>query len=185
MHVVLADGPATEPVTVEELKAHLRINGDEDVLLASLIVAARLTLKAIRLAVNQSKLEYGFGQVAERLVALPLRPVRHINSIRVLKTPHDELPVSDYRLDNERDPARLHLNGNDLPPLQENALGIRVEFAVGFGTNSADVPKDLRFAVLQLAAHWYEIDDWAQVRGFAAVPPHIMSIVNAHRVARL
>ncbi len=47
MALVLTSGPATEPVTVAEAKAHLRLDSDaEDVLIASLIITSRLHLEA-------------------------------------------------------------------------------------------------------------------------------------------
>ena len=47
MPLVLTSGPAVEPVTLAEAKAHLRVDGSaEDTLIASLIVTSRLHVEA-------------------------------------------------------------------------------------------------------------------------------------------
>lgn len=186
MPAILLSGPAYEPVSVAELREHLRLGDGEDALLASLIAAARLTVEA------QSGLRL-IHQVWRMLlddwpreaIALPVSPVTQVLSVRVLGDSVLALSPSDYRLEGDTRPMRISFIGNHLPRPQYSAFGIQLDLQVGFGAKADAVPADLKLAVLKLAAHWYDIDDWSQVRGEGAMPPHVAMLVNAHRLPRL
>lgn len=186
MPAILLAGPANEPVSVAELRQHLRLGDGEDALLGSLIAAARLTVEA------QSGLRL-IHQVWRMMLddwpldglTLPVSPVTKVLGVRLLGDSVTALSPSDYRLERDTNPMRIYFIGNHLPRPQYSEFGIQLDFQVGFGAKADAVPEDLKLAVLKLAAHWYDMDDWAQVRGEGAVPPHVAMLVNAHRLPRL
>ena len=186
MRAFLISGPAAEPISVMRLREHLRLGGGEDALLSGLIVAARMTVEAqsgMRLISQQWRM--AIDNWRQSPLNLPVAPVQAIKSVEVLNTPINRLAASDYRLDTAQQPAQLSFIGNHLPLPDRPTGGIHITMSVGFGDAEDDVPQDLQLAVLQLAAHWYDVDDWAQCRGARAVPPHITGIVVAYRVPRL
>ena len=87
MPLILTSGPALEPVTVPEAKAHCRVDGTaEDVLIASLILTSRLHIEA---ALGLALITQSWKLLLDRWpnepsVAIPIRPVQSITSVRVL-----------------------------------------------------------------------------------------------------
>ena len=86
MPLVLTAGPAVEPVTLAEAKAHLRVDGTaEDTLIASLIVTSRLHVEAaVGLAlITQSWSYFLDAWPPGPALKLPLRPVQSIAAVRL------------------------------------------------------------------------------------------------------
>lgn len=158
MNRIILDGPAVEPVSLPEMRLFLRLDtGDEDDLVAALIVAARVTVEAAtRLALIRQTWRLrlpvplpGRVPTGGRAVALPLAPVIAVAAVRPVGGP--DLAAGLYRLDDAADPARL-VFCEDAPDL---GAGLEVDLAVGFGPDAACVPEPLRLAIRILAACLY------------------------------
>jgi uncharacterized phiE125 gp8 family phage protein len=158
MALVSQLNPAVEPISVAELKDHLRLDSvSEDGALASLITTARLQIEAaLSLALITQHWTWTFDQWPRRAsVELPLSPVQSILSFTVVRS--DGLmtvPPSATILDGNGIAARL-ITKEGWPAPSIKAQGIAITFAAGFGATAADVPAQLRHAVLLLATHWY------------------------------
>lgn len=151
--------PAIEPVTLVEVKTHLRLAHDcEDELLAGLVRAAR---EDVERATGIAMIEQSWRLVRDDWprdgrVLLMRHPVREILSVTLFGSEGEAsvLDPSDYMLDSISRPARLHF---DKPPQRLRAVnGIEIDFKAGFGEAGTDVPDLLRRAMLMLVAHWYE-----------------------------
>ena len=162
MPLVLTSGPAVEPVTLAEAKAHLRVDGTaEDTLIASLIVTARLNVEAAAgLALITQGWSYFFDAWPRGLVLkLPLRPVQAVAAVRLFDEngASTTLDPAAYLLDGAGSPPRLVRQGAlHWPKPGRVANGIEVAFTAGYGNAAADVPGPIRQAILLLVAHWYE-----------------------------
>jgi len=128
--------PGEEPVTLAEAKAFCRIDGaDEDALVDALIAAARLQVESLtgRALITQTwRLTMA---CAPRLVELPVIPVAALVAA----------------------PDGAVLQG-DAVLLVEPVDELTVDYTAGYGA-AADVPGDLKQAVLTLVAYWYENRD--------------------------
>lgn len=159
MTLIRTVDPSAEPVTLVEVKAHLRLDhASEDDLLAGLIRAAREELER---ATGLALLEQSWRLLLDRWpdngrVALALHPVREILSVTVFGADGEAAVVdpADYQADILSRPARLHFDTAAEPLRRMN--GIEIDFAAGFGEAGTDVPDLLRRAILILVAHWYE-----------------------------
>ena len=178
MPLVLTAGPAVEPVTLAEAKAHLRVDGTaEDTLIASLIVTSRLHVEAaLGLALITQSWSY-FLDAWPRgpELALPLRPVQSIAAVRSTPptSPSPSSPADTYLLDGAGAPAapRAPAARSPGPTPGRIANGIEIAFTAGYGDAAADVPAPIRQAILLLVAHWYEHREPHRHRPPAATRP--------------
>ncbi len=192
MSLVMTSGPALEPVSLAETKAHLRIDGTaEDALLQSLIITSRLHIEA---ALGLALITQSWGCFLDRWpkagrLVLPLRPVAAISHVRIW---------SDDGTSETLDPARFLLDGQGAPPrlvaldstldlARRRAInGIEIGFTAGFGGAPEDVPATIRHALLLLVAHWYENREPVQIgQSVAAVPAMVSELLGPYRRRRL
>jgi uncharacterized phiE125 gp8 family phage protein len=192
MPLILTSGPAAEPVTLAEAKAHLRVDGTaEDTLIASLIVTSRLHVEA---AAGLALITQGWSWYIDawppgHVLKLPLRPVQSIAAVRL----YDEAAAA-----TTVDPATYFLDGAAAPPrlVRHGALpwprpgrivnGIEIAFTAGYGTTAADVPPPIRQAILLLVAHWHEhrspLEEGAHP---APLPDMVSELLAPFRAVRL
>ena len=152
--------PATAPVTLEEVKDQLRLDGTaEDALLQRYIDAATDAIEG----------PYGIGVLMEsqtwafyldafpRVIRIPLFPVISVDEITYIDESGTEqtLPTSSYRVDTVSNPARINsASGETWPPtLFREPNAVKVKFTGGYNI----VPEPLRAAVILWVAHMYEI----------------------------
>jgi uncharacterized phiE125 gp8 family phage protein len=159
MTASLLSGPAIEPVTLDEVKAHLKLDGDaEDALLTSAIASARIYVEVAtrRSLITQTWRIYLDAWPRGRILELPVAPLLSVETILlydVAGVPH-ELDPASYRIDRASVPGRIHAAHRPAAALYEN--GVEIELTAGYGPAAADVPAPLRQAILMLVAHWYE-----------------------------
>jgi uncharacterized phiE125 gp8 family phage protein len=192
MSLVMTSGPALEPVSLAEAKAHLRVDGTlEDALVQSLIVTARLHIEA---ALGLALITQGWSYFLDRWpkagrLVLPLRPVAAISQIRVWNDEGvaETVPASHFLLDGQGFPPRL-VSTSGAPPLESGRAvnGIEVAFTAGFGATPGDVPATIRHALLLLVAHWYENREPVEIgQAVNAVPSMVSDLLAPHRRRRL
>lgn len=157
MHFERITGPAEEPVTLTEAKAHLRVVDDsEDTLIAMLITAAREHCEDVarRTFVTQTY-ALTLDNWPDKPLALPLPPVAGITSIVYTDDNGNvaTLATSVYVLDG----GKLFVAPNQSWPstsLRQYA-GVKVTYTAGYG-DAADVPSKYKQAVLLTLGHWFQ-----------------------------
>ena len=163
MPLQLVTPPAEEPVSLAEAKQHLRVDGgDDDLLIGSLITAARqaaetktgrqlitarwkLVLDAFPGPLMQSASGASFS-LPGHAILLAKCPVQSVVSIEYLDMngTTQVMPSSDYVLDAACEPARLTpAFGKTWPPTLPQMGAVSVTFDAGYGTASA-VPEGLK-----------------------------------------
>lgn len=158
MTYALTTPPTAEPLTLGEVKAHLRLDGgEEDALLLSLVTAAREHLEretGLCLMAQSWRLHLN-DWPADGVIRLARSPVQAIQIITVYGADGVPLhvPLEDHLLDGEGRPARLWLR---YPPPPGQAMnGIEIDFSAGFGEAGTDVPGTLKRAMLIHIAHMF------------------------------
>ncbi|HZP20087.1 MAG TPA: head-tail connector protein [Bauldia sp.] len=161
MTAALITGPALEPVSLAEAKAHLRLDtDDDDQLVTAAIAAARVHVEAAtrRALIEQEWRVYLDAWPKRRIVTIPVAPLIAVDAVTVFDHTGDPVPVDagDYEVDTVSVPGRLVLS-SPLPVIVGRAVnGIEIDVTAGYGPSSVDVPAALRQAVMMLVAHWYE-----------------------------
>jgi hypothetical protein len=115
---IFISGPAVEPITLEEMKAYLRVDvddGSQDDLIAGLIKAARLMVEA---ASRRILIEQHWRVVLDRwpiggTILLPLSPLIAVDGITVTDASGNvtDVPASVFETDTLSDPPRIAFAG--------------------------------------------------------------------------
>lgn len=161
MAVALLTGPAVEPVSLDDVKAHLRLDGDDDDgLLQAAITSARYHVEATtrRKLIEQGWRVYLDAWPRRWIVHLPVAPVMTVDAITIYDAAGEPQTVEpeDYEIDAASAPGRLVLSATAPVPVGKAVNGIEIDVTAGYGPSSVDVPGPLRQAVLMLVTHWYE-----------------------------
>lgn len=178
--------PSAEPVTLAEVKQHLRLSHDsEDALVSSLMKAAREEVEqatGLALISQQWRLYLDCWPVSQ-IILLQRTPVLSLDSVTVFDEAGvpSTLALSGLVLDRASRPARIAMpDGLTQPGRDIN--GIEVDFTAGFGATGVEVPDGLKRAIMLLAAHWYEYRGAEPFdRASAAWPPNFERIIARYR----
>lgn len=191
MPSILLDGPAVEPVSLAEAKAHLRVeHGDDDDAIAALIAGARVHVEAQtrRALIAQIwRLTRDAWPGNGRIAVLPV-PLRTLVAARVYKSDGTALAIDAgaFAVDKTAAPAALTFLNGALPSPGRVAGGIELDIAAGYGDAAADVPEPLRQAIRVLVAHWYENRGLiAQGQSVAVLPEAASALIKPYRVLSL
>jgi uncharacterized phiE125 gp8 family phage protein len=181
--------PAAEALTLADVKAHLRIDqDDEDSLFSSLIAVARQYLErttGLALISRQMRLYLDCWPRAG-FVEITRGPVRDVSEVRIYDDAGVEATVdlTGHVLDGAARPARLWLRNRPSPGQALN--GVEVDFTAGFGEAGTDVPDTLKRAMLTHIAQMYEFRGAVPVDAQpAAVPSGYERLVAPFAIRRL
>lgn len=159
MVVRVVSPPAEEPVSLEEAKTHLRVDGtDDDTYVGALITAAREYAEGYQqraLVTQELELTLDHWPLAGE-VELPRPPIQSVTSITYKRADGTTatLDPSTYLVDPPS--GRLVLAyGASWPTADLTPLGaVTVSYVAGYGGGAA-VPAKVKQALLLIIGHWY------------------------------
>jgi|UPI0004ADC611 uncharacterized phiE125 gp8 family phage protein len=185
---IFISGPAVEPITLEEMKAYLRVDADDatqDDLIAGLIRAARLMIEAAsrRILIEQSWRVVMDRWPADGTILLPLSPLIAIDGITVTDASGNpsDVPASAFETDALSDPPRIAVA--DVPEPGKPRNGISIALRAGYGATPEAVPATLKLAIRILVAQWFE--NRGDVIGEQILPPEALALVAPLQRVRL
>lgn len=192
MPLILTAGPAVEPVSLEEAKAHCRIDGDaEDTLVSSLVLAARLYVEqSLSLALIRQSWSLFLDAWPDKIfIELPLSPLASIDAIRLYGQTGSYMTIAPslFFVDTiSRRPRLVRGDGQAWPLPGRNANAVEIAFTAGYGATATDVPMPIRQAIKLLIAHWYEARE-PVVFGQDAntVPLTVASLIQPYQAVKL
>lgn len=164
MALKLITPPASEPVSLAEAKAYLRIDtNDEDALISGLITAAR---EYCELFQNRAYLtqtwELSFDCFPPMPIKLPRPPLVSVESVKVIDTTGAEttLDPSDYIVDTDSEPGRIAFAyGKCWPSVTLQPVNaVKIRYTAGYD-DAKKVPQSVKQAMLIYIAHRYENPD--------------------------
>lgn len=189
MAAILLTPPEAEPLSVSDAKSYLRVEtGDDDVLIASLIAAARSHVEAMgRCALlTQSWRLVLDNWPPDGRIKPKLSPLSAITAARV----YDEAGTG-HAIDPENfvlDAAHnvIAVRACSLPQPGRGVGGIEIDVVAGFGDSGSDVPQALMQALRMLVAHWYDNRGLIAIgASIAVMPPSVNALIASHRVLSL
>lgn len=102
-----------------------------------------------------------------RLPVTPLMAVTEINAYDEAGAGH-EVPLAQFMSESDRLLLPATVAGM---PVLRGRQGIEIDYVAGFGSEPADVPADIRQALLLLVGYWFEHRDAVIVAGSGSVVP--------------
>lgn len=192
MPLILTAGPSVEPISLDEAKAHCRIDtGAEDTLVSSLVLAARLYVEqSLSLAlIRQSWSLYLDAWPDKNSVELPLSPLISVDAIRLYGQTgcYTTIDPGQFFIDTvSRRPRLVRGEGQAWPIPGRNANAVEIAITAGYGATPDDVPMPIRQAIKLLIAHWYEARE-PVVFGQDAnmVPLSVSSLIKPYQAVKL
>ncbi len=161
MRLKLKTAPTVEPITLDEAKLHLKVDGaDDNALISALIttvrqLAERETKRAFITQTWEMFLDY-----APPEIDIPKPPLQATGlSIKVIDEAGTETIVSAtlYDIDaSENSPGRVRLKSGYVWPSHRYFASFVIEFVCGYGLLATDVPEALKQGLFVLIGHMYE-----------------------------
>lgn len=176
--------PAALPVTLDDLKRHLRVtSADEDAYLTRLIDAAVSEIEALSSrCVAPAEYTLYASPPKGMDVFLEITPALAITSISVIRPEGQKASLDETAFLLSEHPDRPSVSG-DWGSLAARADAVQITYSAGYGPTPADTPADLVHAITLLAAHRFEVREDVVIGTITSpVPRSIDHLVSLHRV---
>ena len=179
--------PAIEPITVSDAKLHSRVDTSlEDDILELWIESARAFAESYqnRAYITQTLQLTMDAFPPGSVIQLPRPPLQSVTSVTYYDeddTP-DTLDAGDYIVDEVTQPGMIVLRANKSWPdaTLRAKNGIVIEYIAGYGDDAADVPSQVRDALLLYVTTRYEHRELAHDDMISM--GHFLSLLRPHRV---
>jgi len=181
--------PAKEPITLEEMKAHLRVDiNNDDSLIAALIKAAREyaeNFTGLALITQTWKMVMdSFPSCNE--ISLLHPPLQKVESIKYTTAEGIEKTVaaSDYLLDTASLPGRIVLKDGKSWASDKliDANGVAILYKAGFGDNGTFVPEGIKMAMKLMVGNFYEYRESFSEKKIEELPTTVDTLLYPYRV---
>lgn len=189
MTLKLITGPASEPLTLDEAKLHLRVDHSaDDALITSIIVAARQGAEHLtgRALITQTW-ELALDAFPVAGIAIARAGVQAITSVTYVDVAGatQTLASNTYSLDAETTPAWL-LPAIDTtwPDTLDTANALRVRFTCGYGDAASDVPDGIKaWMRLQIGAMYAQREAFVVGKPAVEIPGRFVdALLDPYRV---
>lgn len=183
--VVVQTAPTLEPITLDEVKEHLRHEETEDeAYLFALIRTAREKLEEeLGRAFLQQTIDLTLDRFPEDgcYLYLPRSPVVSVTYVKYVDS-GGSLVTWDpalYAISLPSVPPRIYPVYGQIWPYERSQMdAVQVRYIAGWGTTRGAVPEMLRLGLKTLIAHLYEYRE-----AEAAIPQAVMNLVQGYRTS--
>lgn len=171
--------PSTEPVTLSEAKAHLRVSNTlDDTLITSLIKAARQWVEGYTMRPLMTQIiEVNFDTIDSLEILINKAPIQSITSVSYINTSGQTVSISnsEYTLDLKSPVCRILLN--EMPPIKKTLNAFTVTFQAGY-TSANFVPNTYKQAILLLLTHFYVNRSEVESQNFNTIPMGVKTLLD-------
>lgn len=202
MNIELVSPPAQRVLTLDEVKAHLRVQHNaEDELIASLMLAAEQYLDGRNGILGRALVEQQYrlylngwpsdvhkwrsGFQKNNLCKLPFPPLRSVDEIRYIDEAGDEqlLDPAVYSVAHFNYIGVVALSGGQQwPATGIDDSPVRILFTAGYGPSGTDVPRPIRQAMLLMIGHWYQNRSSVDPCDMSEVPLSSQALLQPYQV---
>jgi len=182
---VLVTPPSDLPVTLDEAKLHLRVDGaDDDTLITGLLNAAVSHLDGWTGILGRCLVEQTWRMDFDTFCRwrLPLAPITEVVSITWRNAAGEVATIADgnYALrDDERGPYVYWDRGYAYPSGLYESRGVSVTFKAGYPAE--EVPAAIKAAILLMVGNWYRYRSADVDTAVAALPLGVDALLAPYR----
>jgi uncharacterized phiE125 gp8 family phage protein len=184
----IVDAPLITPITIEEVKAQLRVEHDDDDTILTRLIDVAVAYTDVRGALGQAMITQKWAQWINanppQNVSLILGPVQNVTAVKYYDT--DGVLQTD-------DINNYQVFGTDFatvispkdsfawPVSQQRSDAIKIEYEIGYGDEITNVPQTIRHALMLLIGHWYDNREQTGVDELSNIPFGYEEMLNLHR----
>ena len=188
----LVTGPKLEPVTLEEIKDHIRISttvsATEDTLLLSFIEVARGYCEKYQ---GRAYLDQTWDLVFDdwpngNIIDIPLPPLQTVSYVYYYGTggTANTMTASTYIVDSNSEPGRVSLGYGEVWPSEtlRPINGVKVRFICGEGSVASAVSSGVKEAIKLIVGDLYEHREDTDIKALLEVPYGVKALLNFERI---
>lgn len=188
-HHEVTTGPAAEPLSTAEAKAHLRVDvTDDDTLIDEMVKAAREDVegylsRALIAQTHTLKLPRFPGD--HSAIQLPRPPLISVTSITYIDTAgaSQTWDSSLYTVSTTAHPGRVYpIYGGSYPSTQATPDAVTIVYTCGYGAASTDIPSDILHAVRLMVANFYDTRGPIAFASPQVIPLNYRWLLDKHRI---
>jgi len=184
----IVDAPSTTPITLAEVKEQLRVEGTDDDAILTRLIDVAVAYTDVRGALGQAMITQKWAQWVDstppQSINLILGPVQGVTAVKYYDTDGalQTDDVNNYEVFGTEFATKIGpKSGFSWPVTQDRQDAIKIEYEIGYGDATTDVPQTIRHALLLMIGHWYDNREQTGYDELSNIPFGFESLLNMHR----